>query len=241
MIEDQVNKEKILKEIRQTFRLLPSDRRTTLMDFILEEREHGSSYITNKMMSQLTSGIILHGGLTDKKNIFFDMNLVVYDDLRELTTADDNYPLYLDCYNGKAKEVINKIQNYAEVLCLLEETEISALAQEIYTPDTEKEIAQKVTRHEETKKIALQLHNERYKKDKYYRAIIGDVETSSSWKRNIRTAATLAGLCAIGAIIYALAQNKNGRAYEQPTPQIQKVTDQKHLYIQDISRGARTE
>ena len=258
MIPKQENKERIqekLSEIKTALRLLPQDRRSTLMDFIVQEREHGVSYITDHMMRALTGAFIIYepidGISAQQKPLLNDM--FVEDDLRQLVDMSDRYPLYLECFIGRTDDVFNKIQNCAKVLYSLNETDMSAFAHEVCAPDTPEETAQKAKRHSEVEKKAHDWHYKKYKTNKYYKAMIdycdGPTDGQSvqaekpslAGKNALRMFVALSVCGTFGVAIYSVNQNKQEKTPEQSTPQVQKITDQKKMPSQDTSRGARTE
>lgn len=240
MTQKQENKEQIqetLNEIKTTLRLMPQDRRSTLMDFIVEEREHGASYITDCMMNNLTAAFVVYeqidGVSAQKKPLLND--ILVVSDSRQLVYMDDNYPLFMECFNGKTDDVWNKIQRDAKVLCALDETDMRAFAQEVCAPDTPEETVQKAQRHSEVEKMAYDLHYKKYKTDKYYKAMIdcwdGAADGQSvQVKKTSKVVPVLGALAILGAIglgIYGENQDKQEKTPKQPVPQVQKITDQK--------------
>lgn len=66
---------------------------------------------------------------------------------------------------------------------------------------------------------------------------ISDRLLTNIWALSAVSGLTCALLSFMGVVLVKNLKNKD----EQPTPQIQKITDQKKIPVQDTSRGARTE
>lgn len=253
--EKQDKLQQSLNEIKTTLRLLPIERRTLLMNFVIKEREHGVSYITDNMMRELTSGIMIYeqiDRLTAIKKPFFLQDMAMKDDYRRLIDENKRYPLYLDCFNGKSDEVMNKIYGYAKVLCSLDEKDINALADEVSKPDTHQEISRKKLQEEEILKMVLARHDKEYASNPYYKMMIdgdkGVVSPVSVEKKKISAGLKTFGIFLLaysltlaGVAIYSSIKNSADKPLEQSAPQVQKITEQKKLSPKDTSRGARAE
>lgn len=175
------NTKQELEELKRILRLLPMKKRNELVDFILKEKEEGPLYLQKEIVQQLTSAYFLPATKQTKARAAFLFDNKKADlDLRKLPDIDAAYPLYIECKAGKIKQIADKIFVYSKMLCSLNDMELSVFAFEVLKPDTKQERQQKAIRYEKLKEKAAILHNQKCKKDNFYKQLTSESNNLSN-------------------------------------------------------------
>ena len=270
----QSESKKINLELKATLRRLSLKHRQTLMNTIVEQQEDGVFCIEQLLTNLLTSAILISPikPAVVRANMMKEPTqqlccLADYDvnvNLNLLPIKDADYPLYLECWNGKTQEVADLIHRYATILYSLKKDDLISFAQEVCLPDTEEEKVQKETRYKELEQKALSLHRSEYDNNPSYKAMFDMFYEDEKTEKAVccvgfrgvtnitpydfeppkKTGAKIIGaLLAVSAVatgVYCLTQNKDDNASEQVVPQMQKIMEQKPVVQPTNSRGAKT-
>ena len=157
-----------LMELKRILRLLPIEKRNALVDYIIKERDCGPLHIHKRMLNSLTSAYFVTATNKTKSTVFFDTNKL-NNDFRKLADIDTAYPLFMECYVGKTKEVSNNILYYSKILCSVNDLVMAEFAKDVRKGDTIEEKRQKMNRYEKMNKIGTELHDNKCEISEAYR------------------------------------------------------------------------
>ena len=159
-----------LNELKKILRLLPVEKRSALVNFIVNERDHGPLYIQKQMMKSLSSAFFVPATNRSKATVFFDTHKLS-DDFRRLPDIDKTYPLYMECYVGNIKKVSDSVLHYSKILCEVNDLIMAEFKEGVQQPDTIEETKQKAVRYAYLKKTGISIHNNKLETSKDYRLL----------------------------------------------------------------------